>query len=165
MYHTHRVYREPTWKNLKEFFESQEVPINLIDKKILENLMSSLTDSALSQKVEFPRVNIIHSKVEGAYIIEAAVPGYNKENLTIKFDGNETLQISGDNSNVKDVESIEYLQREIKKSKFTRSLNYKFFQNVDVHQMSATFDLGILRIKLPLKEPKKQQSGFYVNIL
>ena len=63
----------------------------------------------------YPKVNVLDT--DQAVVIEAAIPGMNKEDITLKID-NEILTISGASNQNADYEGATFVRREIKKTKF-----------------------------------------------
>ena len=95
------------------------------------------------------------------YIVEAAVAGYSKDEIDIKFDGNY-LYISG---KAKDRPAArKYLHTGLKKSNFKTKLTVpktKYQQN----KTSATLENGLLRLVIPSKEiTAESKESIKVNI-
>ena len=85
------------------------------------------------------------------YVVEAALPGANAEDVDISIQGN-TVTISGNLPVVED-EGRTYLLRERVGGKFTRTLTLPV--EADVNKVEATFRDGVLHVELP-KAPAYQ---------
>jgi len=91
---------------------------------------------------------------EREYIVEADLPGVNKENINIELE-NDRLTISVEKNEEVNVEKENYIRRERRSGSFCRSF---YIENVVEDQISAKFENGVLTIVLPKKEytPKKR---------
>lgn len=107
-----------------------------------------------------PAVNILED--DNNFQIELAAPGLKKEDFKIDFD-NGSLIIS---SEIKD-------EKESKDKNFTRKeFNYQSFQRtfsipknlVNHEKISAAYENGLLRIKLPKAEEVKQKPVKQIKI-
>lgn len=104
----------------------------------------------------YPKVNVIEKEKE--FEIVAAVPGLKKEDLEVHLkDG--MLTIKGKSNQDKKKETDKYICREIKKSSFARSFRIDV-EELDIDNITSSYDLGELRILVPKKEeiPKKEES-------
>jgi len=111
---------------------------------------------SLFEKNAYPKVNIIdrHDSV----LIEASVPGLKKEDVSIESDG-QTLTISSSfpKEMREEGRGLNYLRREIKKSSFARS--FILSRELDIANISADMDSGLLLIMIPKLLPKKEVSS------
>ncbi len=88
---------------------------------------------------------------ENAFVIELAAPGYSKESFNISIE-EQTLRVSS-----------EVKEHEINDEKFLRkefelrgvSKNFALPKTVDVENISALYNNGILSVKLPLLKDAK----------
>ncbi len=100
---------------------------------------------------EFPAVNIWTGE-EGA-ILTTEVPGLNPEDIDISVVG-QTVTISGDRQpEHMNSEETRYHRQERPLGKFVRSIELPFM--VDANQVQATFENGVLYIKMPRTEAEK----------
>ena len=104
----------------------------------------------------YPKVNVVDT--DTSVIIEAAIPGMSKEDITLKID-NDVLTISGTSNQNTDYEAGTFVRRELKRSKFERS--FALSDNIDNEAITAVCDNGILKLNLPKvvlnnEEPKTQ---------
>jgi len=88
------------------------------------------------------------------YIVEADLPGVNKEDINIELN-NDRLTIAVERNEEVNVEKENYIRRERRSGSFCRSF---YIQNVVEDQISAKFENGVLSIVLPKKDqtPKKR---------
>lgn len=104
-----------------------------------------------------PSVNI--SETENDFKLEVAAPGMKKEDFNIEVNDN-VLSISSEK------------KEEHKDEKFTRrEFSYEAFQRsftlpktVDDGNIEASYNDGVLEIKIPKKEEAKKQSPRQINI-
>lgn len=85
---------------------------------------------------------------DGAYNVEASIPGFNKEDISIEFNkGN--LTITAEKEEEEEDKSKKYLRRERSfYGKYQRSF---YLGDVDEENIEAEFNNGILTIKVPKK--------------
>lgn len=106
-------------------------------------------------KGSYPKVNIVDSPT--AVIIQAAVPGLTKDDITISVD-EDILSICNNQDSKKSFVVGEFLTREIKTSSWKRS----FFLNESLEKtkIKANVENGLLNIEIPKVKPiqKKPQS-------
>jgi len=95
-----------------------------------------------------PAANV--SEDEKNYMLELALPGFTKEEITIKFE-EEVLTITAGRQPKEDEKGPKYTWNEFGyKSKYERS--FQLPETVNADEISAAFDNGILRVTLPKKE-------------
>lgn len=97
-------------------------------------------------KSTYPKVDVSHDHEK--VIIEAEIPGINKDQLSIEVDG-DWLRIKGEKKVKTEDKTKTYIHRELKNSAFCRS--FRLPQNVDKEKFTAEFLNGILNITLPKK--------------
>jgi HSP20 family protein len=87
-------------------------------------------------------------ETEKEYIVEAELPGVDKENIAITFEDN-TLNIS-----VKRDEVIDETREDfIRKERRTGSIERRFYlEGVDEEKITARYENGLLTVVLPKKE-------------
>jgi HSP20 family protein len=105
----------------------------------------------------------IYLKENRDYVLEAALAGYNKEDISIKFEGNY-LTLSGKKKEIPNGDKRKYLHRGLKKSAFSTKLlvpKAKYEQNKTTAQMIN----GVLVIVIPSREVTKETNeSIKVNI-
>jgi len=97
-----------------------------------------------------PATNIIEN--EDAYILELAVPGFNKEDFNINVDG-DALTISTEIEKESDQKEVTYSRKEFKKASFKRMFSLP--ETVNTEAIRANYESGILSITLAKKEEAK----------
>jgi len=94
-------------------------------------------------------------------VIEAEIPGMKKENIEINLTEN-TLSIRAEKKKKKEEKEEGYLHRERSYFGFKRSLTLPVA--VIPEKAKASYEDGILRIRVPKKEKKKEEVGMKVKI-
>lgn len=94
----------------------------------------------------FPAVDV--SELNGNYIIEAAVPGFTKDDVSIEVTANQ-VTISGRHAGEQDDRKRRY--SEIRRAEFTRTLVLP--RDVNPDSAKATFENGVLKITLQPTTP------------
>jgi len=94
--------------------------------------------------------NLDLSENEKDYIVRLEAPGIPKDDLHVNLDG-QTLTISGERDFAKEEKTEEYFWREREQGRFVRTLQLP--SAVDAAKVDATYDDGIMTIRLPKKEP------------
>lgn len=90
---------------------------------------------------------------EKKYSLELALPGFSKEEITIKFE-DEILTITAGRQPKEDEKGPKYTWNEFGyKSRYERS--FQLPETVNADQISAAFENGILLVTLPKKEVQK----------
>jgi HSP20 family protein len=96
-------------------------------------------------------------ETDEAYILEAELPGFSKENIAIDVDDNY-LTITAERKTEKNDESNKnYIRRERSYGSFTRSFD---ITGIDNSAISAKYTDGILELTLPkqkIEEPEKRR--------
>ena len=87
---------------------------------------------------------------DGDYHIEMDIPGYDKEDINIEVDDGY-LTISAETKNEENDESKNYIRRERRYGKFSRSF---YVGDVEPETIEAEFKKGILKITVPKIEEK-----------
>lgn len=95
-----------------------------------------------------PEVNIFETK-EG-YLLEAEMPGVNKDGLEITLEGNE-LTITGHRTD--ELTSGSVIYRESRQADYRRT--FELDATVDTGKISAKIDQGLLTLTLPKHEKVK----------
>ena len=114
---------------------------------IFNNLFLTENNRGNSFNRQFPSVNI--KDEEKAYTLELALPGYQKEDLSIKLE-KDMLIISSENKEENAEKEAAYTRREFSHSSFSRSFTLP--ERVDIENIDAITVNGILLLTLPKKE-------------
>ena len=87
---------------------------------------------------------------DGKYNIVMDIPGFDKENIKLECD-NGYLTISAEQSTEENDENKNYIRRERRYGKFSRSF---YVGDVDADTIDAEFKSGTLIVSVPKKEEK-----------
>lgn len=82
------------------------------------------------------------------YTIEAEMPGMKKEDIQLEIN-DDYLTISAVQSEEKEEKKENYIRRERRQGKYTRSF---YLENVNQDDIKAEYDEGILKVHLPKEE-------------
>lgn len=104
-------------------------------------------------------VNIKDTK-EG-YQIEVAAPGFKKEDISVKVEGN-LLTISAETKQESEVKEEKYTRKEFNYSSFKRSFTLP--KTIEVAKVGGNYENGILTVTLPKKEEAKETGTFEIKI-
>lgn len=91
---------------------------------------------------------------DSEYILEAELPGVNKENLNVEIK-DDMLTISVEKNEQFEEEKENYIRKERRFGSLSRSF---YVDNIKAEDIKANFDNGILSISLPKKEAKANSS-------
>jgi HSP20 family protein len=94
-----------------------------------------------------------------SYVVEVAVPGYRKDEIELHAT-EDSLTITGqakeEKKEEKKTDGREIYWNEIKKGEFRRSV--QFHEPVRPDRIKAVYKDGILKVTLPIEEPKKAKN-------
>ena len=117
-------------------------------KTTLENRLAS--ERSRTEEYVAPEVNIIETK--DGYVLEADMPGVNKEGLEITLEGNE-ITIAGRRKATLMSGSPIFHERQT--ADFRRV--FELDPTIDTGRISAKMEQGLLRLTLPKSERVKPQ--------
>ncbi|MFO7869740.1 MAG: Hsp20/alpha crystallin family protein [Bacteroidales bacterium] len=107
-----------------------------------------------------PSVNIKENTDD--YVVEMAVPGFNKKDVNIELENN-TLTISSDKKAEKETDENEkFARKEFSYQSFCRTFTLP--ETVDDEKIAAKYDNGILYITIPKKEAAKPKPPKQIQI-
>ncbi len=112
----------------------------------INDFFSSFFENEFNNSIS-PKENIIENNNQ--FIIELLVPGIKKEDLSIDVEESKLI-ISHQVSNNENKEEVNYIKLGFNKSSFKREFDLS--KKIDIANISASFDNGILSVKLPKKE-------------
>jgi len=116
--------------------------------------MSSLFDESIGAfKDSKPKINLSESKK--AFIIEAELPGVEKDDIKIDVNTN-SVTIKADTRREEKEEKEDYYHHEIQRSSFFRSIALPSEVNPD--EVKAKFKNGLLKLTLPKSKNGKQRT-------
>lgn len=88
---------------------------------------------------------------DGKYILEADLPGFKKEDISVDID-KDCLTITAEHkSEEKEEKADSYIRRERYYGSYTRSFNVK---GIDTEAITAAYNDGVLTLTMPKKEPE-----------
>jgi HSP20 family protein len=130
---------------------------NWVDQLFQDNLNRFFNDdlwgfSGIEHQVNVP-VNL--QETDKSYEMSIVAPGLRKEDFKLNVNG-EVLTISYEQKEEQNDENKEqgWLRKEYKMQSFSRSFNLD--DTVDVNNISASYDNGILHLSLPKKESARK---------
>jgi HSP20 family protein len=129
--------------SLRDFMSLHEA----MDKLFNESVVPS--QGADNGSIALP-VNVREEK--DGYVITAALPGVRPEDVQIEATGN-TITISGETSDEREVDEGEYVRRERRFGRFLRALELPVEINAD--RAEASFENGVLTLRVPKSEATK----------
>jgi HSP20 family molecular chaperone IbpA len=143
------------------FIRNEVVPfVEDIKKNVIgwDNLWDDLVHREFPYTVEtsFPKDNII--KRENEVVIELALAGYGRENISIERNGNR-LTVSARKDEKEQEENVNYIRRHIA----TRAFTKHYTVATEYKDIDATFENGILSIRLE-REPKQEEAKRLIEI-
>ncbi len=106
-----------------------------------------------------PAVNV--TEEDKSYRIEVAAPGVDRKDFNINIE-NDLLTISSEQKENKEDNNRKYMRREFSYNTFKRS--FQLPESVDLENIKASHDLGILIIELPKKEELVQKAPREIEI-
>ena len=88
---------------------------------------------------------------DGKYILEADLPGFKKEDISVDID-KECLTISAEHKSEENEEDANsYIRRERYYGSYSRCFNVK---GIDTEAITAAYNDGVLTLTMPKKEPE-----------
>lgn len=143
------------------FTRNDIVPlVDDIKKNVIgwDNLWDDLVHREFPYTVEttFPKDNII--KKENEVVIELALAGYDKENISIERNGNR-LTVSARKDQKEQEENVNYIRRHIA----TRAFTKHYTVATEYKDIDAEFRNGILAIRLE-REPEQKETKHLIEI-
>ncbi|MDY0163211.1 Hsp20/alpha crystallin family protein [Desulfobotulus sp.] len=97
-----------------------------------------------------PSVDIFEN--DHAIILEAELPGVTREDIDVEVENN-VLTLKGERKEVREVEEERYYRKERIIGRFHRAFTLPVDVNLD--QIKASFQNGVLRLEVPKPEEKK----------
>lgn len=96
--------------------------------------------------------NVDLKETENEYIVEADLPGVNKDAVNVEYENNY-LNISAKREEIIEDKNDNYVRRERSYGEFNRSF---YIDNVDADKIDASFKDGVLKITMPKLEKVKE---------
>ena len=89
------------------------------------------------------------------YVLKMEIPGLEKQDVKIEVE-NDTLAVSGERKEEKDVKADEFHRSERRSGKFYRS--FRLPQHTDAKTINASMKDGILELRIPKPEERKPRN-------
>lgn len=134
-------------------------------KDVFQDFFSNAVNRTLSDilnidsPVSLPSVNIVESPDN--FKIEMAAPGLEKGDFKLSLENNR-LSVSSEKEERKTEENENFTRKEFSYSSFTRSFDLP--DTLDVENISANYENGILYITLPKRAEAKPQPAKQIEI-
>ncbi len=125
-------------RSRKSLSESRRDPFN--------NMISDIFDDVMDFADRSFRADI--KEKEDEYLIEAEMPGMNKEDIELEIDENY-LTITADHKEETEEKGENYIRRERRQGRYARSF---YLDNVKENEIKAEYNDGILTVHLPKSE-------------
>jgi len=97
---------------------------------------------------------------ESAYHIDVDLPGVKKEDIKVDIN-KDVLTISGERKTKDEVKEEDYYKVETSFGKFTRSFTLP--ENVDIENIEARSDNGVLEVIIPKKEEQNSKKSIEIK--
>lgn len=114
--------------------------------RTLNSLVNSVLAPNSSNRASMPGPAIDLYEKDGKYVIEAALPGYERDDIDIEVTDNQ-LTLSGTQRKEEARGDARYHYREVRRGSFSRTL--AFPHDIDAEKVQAEFKNGILTVALP----------------
>ncbi|HXH21306.1 MAG TPA: Hsp20/alpha crystallin family protein [Dehalococcoidia bacterium] len=105
------------------------------------------------EELRMPAVDMFEK--DGSLVIKADVPGMSAKDIEISVNG-DTLTISGERKEEKEVKEEDYYRAERSYGRFTRQIALP--AGVDTDKADAQFKDGVVEIRLPLKKEAQKKT-------
>ena len=131
------------WEHFREF-PTMQSRINLMNRLFSESYTAEVPEEALTTTAFAPPVDIYED--EHNITLKLEVPGIDEKDIDVRID-NTTLTVHGERKIEKEEKEENFRRIERQYGEFTRSLTLP--SSVDLAQVSAHYDKGVLKINLP----------------
>ncbi len=124
-------------------FRKDNSPRDLMSEGLWDNFFNTGLTTSMEFTGKVMRVDI--REEDNRYLIEADLPGFNKEDIGIQLKDNH-ITISAEHNEDFEEKGDSYLRRERRSGKLVRSF---MVDNVKHDEVSASYENGVLKISLP----------------
>jgi HSP20 family protein len=142
------MLRPAAYRRNRDYFMD---PFDMFDE-----MMPDFWNGDTGLEKSFSGFNTDVSEKDGNYVLEAELPGFNKEDINIDLK-NDILTISAQHSDEKKEEDKDtnYIRKERHFSSYSRSFRV---ENVTSEDINASYENGILTVKFPKRDalPEKE---------
>jgi len=149
----------PQREEIRPFFDRFfDMTDPLADLMSTRRTMNTLFDAVLRplplKDFSVPAIDLYNKA--GTYMLDVALPGLDKKDITIEVEG-KCLTISGTYAAEKeeDEKNKRYHYREVRRGSFSRAVTFP--EDIDPDKVVATFDRGMLKIEIPSLRPAPKQ--------
>jgi len=133
---------------------------SIFDRFFNNELMDWSNTNFSNTNTSLPAVNVKETNDE--FVIELAAPGMEKKDFKINFKNN-VITISSEKEDKKEVQKENYTRREFSYQSFQRS--FTVAENAIMSdKIEASYNNGILEVKLPKREEVKPQPEREIKI-
>lgn len=129
----------------------------------LFGFMDDLERSLYSNVSGDARFRVDISEKDDNYLLEAELPGFDKDDINVQLDG-DTLSVSANHESKSEEKDKDgrYVRRERRYGSFTRSFDVT---GIDVDKIKADYKNGVLELNLPkVKAEEKAPEARKINI-
>ena len=123
---------------------------SLLDELFTENRL----DTPNYENFSIPAVNIQEKNTN--FVLQLAVPGLSKENFNIEVEDDIlkiSAEVTSENEENKTEDETKFTRKEFNYKSFKRSFTLP--ENINVENVNASYENGVLEITLPKKEEEK----------
>lgn len=111
--------------------------------------------------VTLPELRIDIRETEESYILEADLPGYRKEDISIELEGQYMSVRAERASDGKSEEGERYLRSERSFGSVERTF---YLGGVDIDGLAASYENGVLSVKMPKKKaPEREKKTIQIE--
>lgn len=93
-------------------------------------------------------------------VLTGDLPGFERDDLDVRI-ADRTLHVSAERDEETETETGEYVRRERRRSAVSRSVSLP--EPVDTDGISATYDNGVLTVRMPKADPASEGTQIDVN--
>lgn len=139
-------------------------PVNsdLVDELFSNFLRNDYHENYLQNCGNAPATNVFETEKD--FRIELLLPGFPKEDVKINYHKNLlTIKVDKAEENADKSEEFKYAHREFGAFNFEK--NFKVPNSVDVENINAKFENGVLNLVLPKKEEAVEKAPKEINIV
>lgn len=134
---------------------------NLVDELFSNFLKNDYHENYLENCGNQPATNVLETEKD--FRIELLLPGFPKEDVQINYHKNLlTIKVDKEETKEEKKDEFKYAHREFGAFNFEK--NFKVPNTVDVENISANFENGVLRLVLPKKEEALEKSPVEIKI-
>jgi len=138
-----RFFNVPNWEFTKSFREFDRL------RKQMDELFGAVSGGTLPMPSAgvFPLINVTEDT--NKYYVRTELPGMESNELDIQVTA-KSISISGERKIPVEGNNVRYHRREREAGKFSRLINLP--GEIDVNQVEASMENGVLRVSLPKSE-------------